>query len=228
MRQRILNALLLRAAAVEDLDARSRQQLLIEVPQRRAVQRGGGLLRAETGYAVALAAAHLLQQALVGVLALVVKRGADRVDQIILLALHVVRAEHAALPRRAEQHLAEQVGGGLEQLFAAGRELVVNEAGDEAEAVVFALLAHREAQPRAVQQVERAGQRAHVGMALRAAAQHGGQQRARRGAGRLHRRHELHGQQPRFELLRTDIVEVYAGRQLLANRDHGGSFLYLM
>ena len=226
--QRPLHARAVRAAAVEQLDARRGKKLAVIAVERLVRQPFHARHSAEPVDAVALTAAHLLQKPRVGVVALVVENALDGVDQIFLLTLHIV-AQEAPVPReRVEQQLAEQVGHRLEQPLSAGDITLVKKAADKAEALILALLAHGVGDGRPVQAVQLRGDRAHIAVRGRAAAQHGGQQRTGGDGALFQRRDELCAQHAGLEFCGGDVGQKNALRQFLSQGLHkSGSFSIL-
>ena len=173
---RVLHALPLRAAAVEHLHAAGRQQrpaVKIQAPGIDALRR---LLVAQTQDAVRLAGAHLLHEPDVRPVTLVVAQRADGVNEVGFLSGHVVRQEMALCGDGVQQHLPRQCRHRLQQLFAVGREGIVDEGGGKADALALSLLADNAVHRGAVQRVHGGGQLLHVRIAGRPAAQYRRQQ----------------------------------------------------
>ena len=116
----------------------------------------------------------------------------------------------------------------LEQPLSAGDITLVKKAADKAEALVLALLAHGVGDGRPVKAVQLRGDRAHIAVRGRAAAQHGGQQRAGGDGALFQRRDELRAQHAGLEFCGGDVGQKNALRQFLSQGLHkSGSFSIL-
>ena len=134
------------------------------------------LFVAQAQDAVRLAGAHLLHEPDVRPVTLVVAQRADGVNEVGLLTGHVVRQKMALCGDGVQQHLPRQRRHRLQQLFAVGREGIVDEGGGKADALALSLLADNAVHRGAVQRVHGGGQLLHVRIAGRPAAQYRRQQ----------------------------------------------------
>ena len=100
-------------AAVEDLHRGGLEKIAVKAGELHIAHRGGVFLRAHVVAAVVLIAAHLLDEAVQGVRALVVDAGADVVDELVFLTVHIVAQQQPAAHGRGEQHFAQKLGHGL-------------------------------------------------------------------------------------------------------------------
>ena len=174
---RVLHPLLLRAAAVDQLHTAAGQQRLPVGIQRLVVQPRCRLLVAQPQHTVRFTGAHLLHQPDVRPVPLVVLQSADGIDQVGLLAVHILAEEPSPLGHRLQQQLAQQLCHRLQQLLAMGREGVVDESGRKAHALTLALLAHGIVDIGAIQRVQRRRQALHIRVPDGAPPHNGGQQR---------------------------------------------------
>ena len=171
-------------------------------------------LVAQAADAVGLPVAHLPQQSGVGILPLVIHLAADGVNQVGLLPLKISGHKAAPLGHGIAQQLSQQLRHRLQQLFPSGDVAVVDKAGHEAYALILALLADGVVHRGTVQPVQPGGQRPQVGIAHRAPAQDGRQQRISGGSLLLQRGDELGGEQAGLELSGRQIGEIHPVGQL--------------
>ena len=203
-----------RAAAVEQLQPGGGEQLPVQGVELFHLELLCALLIAQAADAVGLFAAHLLQQAGVGILPLVVHLAADGVDQVGLLPLKIGGHKAPPLGHRVAQQFSQQLRHRLQQLLPAGDIAVVDEAGYEAHALVLPLLADRVIHRGAVQPVQLGGQSAQVRVPHRAPAQDGRQQRAGGGCLPPQGGDELGREQAGLELSGRQIGEIHPIGQL--------------
>lgn len=106
---------------------------------------GGDLLCrtliAQAADAIGLRGAHLLQQAEVGPISLVIADGADAVNEVDLLTVHIFLQVVAAMGDGVQKQLAHQLSHGLQQLFTARGEAIVDAAGHKAHALALTIFA---------------------------------------------------------------------------------------
>ena len=188
--------------------------------QRLVVQPGRRLLVAQPQHAVRLAGAHLLHQPDVRPVPLVVLQSADGIDQVGLLAVHILAEEPSPLGHRLQQQLAQQLCHRLQQLLAMGREGVVDESGRKAHALALALLAHGIVDIGAIQRVQRSGQALHIRVPDGAPPHNGGQQRVGRCRLPAQRRDEIQRQTARLEMLCGQIRQEHVLHDLPAVLKH--------
>ena len=180
-----------------------------------------GVLVAQTQHAVGLIGAHLLHQAHVRPIPLVVFQRPDGVQQILPLAVHIRRHKAAVAGDGVQQQLAHQLRHRLQQLFPAGGKGVVDALCHEAHALPLPFLANGIVDGGAVEGVQGGAEALHVRVAHGAPAQH------RRHQGVIPRRlpaqvgDELHAEQARFELALVQVREIHVLHDLLAGKAHG-------
>ena len=219
VQQGVLHPGELGAAAVEELHGGGGDQAAVLGVELLGGGPLHGLLVPQAADAVGLPGAELLQEAEVRPVPLVVADGADGVRQVVPLALHVVREEAAAAGDGLEDHLAQELRHGLQELLAAESVGVVNETAHEAHALALALLADGVVQLGAVEPVQPGADGPHVRRAHGAPAEHRRQQGPDGGAAPVQRRQEMGAQEPGFELSRREVGEADPLHQFLANHN---------
>ena len=191
------------------------------VEQLVVVDPGGGLLVAKAQHAVRLSGAHLLHQPHVGPVLLVVADGPDGVDEVLLLAVHILRQEMAVAGDGIQKQLAQQVGHRLQQLLPRRGEGIVNDGGHEAHTLALALLADGVVDLGAVEGVQRGGQALHIRTAHGAPPQHGGQQRVGGGVLPAQRRHQVGAEHAGLEFTGRQIRQKDVLHDLFSMLVHG-------
>ena len=184
---------------------------------------GGGSFIAEAQHAVMLLGAHLLHQADIGPILLIVADGADAVNEILLLALHIGGDKHAVFQRGSEEQLAQQLRHRLKELLATGGVAVINERGHKAHALALPLLADGVVNLRAVESIEGGGEGFHIGIFRRAAAQHRRQQGVQRGRLLSKRRDEMGAQKPSLKFLCRKVGQKHTGHKFTSVLHWGSS-----
>ena len=212
--QQVFHALFVRAAAVEDLDGARLQQGAVLLRQLLIADRLRALLVAETVDGVVFAAAHLLDAARDRPADLVVDSGADGLQQLVALAVHILRQQQAAARVGRAQQLAQQLAGAAQRVGAGGKELLLRDAGKEAQALDLAEAAHDRLDRGAVQLVQAAGDRLHVAVGGGAAAQHLRQQRVHRRGLAPQLRQQADAQARGLEFVGADVGQPHAAHEL--------------
>ena len=208
------------AAAVEQLQPGGGHHLPAVGMELLVVDGGGGSLVAQTADAVGLIAAHLLQKPQVRPVPLIVADGADAVQQVGPLAVHIFRQIPAVAGDGVQQQLPQQGGGGLQQLFSLGGEAVVHYRGHKADALALRPLADGGVDLGPIEPVHGGGQLLDVRAAHGAPLEH---QRQQRPIGRRFPAQggdELGGQAAGFELFGRQIGEIYPVHDLAAGLLH--------
>ena len=118
-----------------------------------------------------------------------------------------------------QDHLAQELRYGLQELFPAQGVGVVDEAAHKAHALALTLLADGVVQLRAVEPVQAGADGPHVRRAHGAPAEHRRQQGPDGGAAPVQRRQEMGAQEPGFELSRREVGEADPLHQFLANHN---------
>ena len=165
-------------------------------------------------------AAHLLQKPQVRPVPLIVADGADAVQQVGPLAVHIFRQIPAVAGDGVQQQLPQQGGGGLQQLFSLGGEAVVHYRGHKADALALRPLADGGVDLGPIELVHGGGQLLDVRAAHGAPLEH---QRQQRPIGRRFPAQggdELGGQAAGFELFGRQIGEIYPVHDLAAGLLH--------
>ena len=171
-------------------------------------------LVAEAGDGVVLAAAHLLETALDGVAALVVDAAADDVEQLFLLAVHILGQQQAAARVGGEQHLRQQLAHGREQLLPSGQAGALGEAREEADAVDLPDAPDDGLDGRAVELVQARGELFEIAVAGGAAPQDRGDQGVHRGGLASELGQQRDRQAGGLELVAAQMAEIHAGHEL--------------
>lgn len=116
------------------------------------------LLRAERADGDALAGAHELHEAQDGVGVLVVAPGSDALGKALPLPLDVVGQQQAAAGVGAQQQLAQEPRGRLQQALPPGQAAVLREGGVKARGLDLAHAADHGLRPQAVEPVHIRGE----------------------------------------------------------------------
>ena len=180
------------------------------------------LRAAETRHAVCLPFAHEAAQPQGGIGAFVVQGGFNGVDQVLFLTLHAAFREAAVLQAGMIQHLLQKIQHGRKNRLALRQKIVLDEVGVKAGQLDLSLQAHQRAEGRAVQLVQTHGNAADIGVTLRAAQKHAGQQRIQSGVFFAVRPPKVHAEAARFEFIRLHGMQAHAryDRELLYHNDH--------
>ena len=139
-----------RLAAVEQLHRAGLQKLPVVPGQLFIIDVLGLLLAAQAADGEVLKAAHLLNAAGQGIAALVVDAAANPLQQLLLLAVHILGQQQAAPGLGGEQHVCHQAHGAGQQLLAPGQIGLLREAAVKADTLDFAHPAHHRLNGRAV------------------------------------------------------------------------------
>ena len=209
-----LHPLQRRAAAVNELQAAGGDQLPILGIELLGLQALGVLFPAQAADAVRLPGAHLLQQAGVGIVPLIVDQAADGVDEVCLFTFKIGGHKPAMVGHRLTDQLAHQLCHRLQKLLPAGDEAVVNKAGHKANALVLPFFPDRIVHPCAVEVIHPGGQGSQVGIGDGAPPQNRCQQRVGSHGLVPQRRHELGGEEARLEFSGGQVRQVYPLGQL--------------
>ena len=185
----------------------------------------GRLLIAQAADAVGLPGAHLLQQAEIGPVPLVVADGADAVDEVDLFAVHVFLQIPAAPGDGVQKQLAHQLGHGLQQFFTAQGEAIVDTAGHKAHALTLAIFADGRGDGGAIEGIHGGGQGLHIRIAHGAAVQDRRQKCVIGCPVPVQRRDELGGKTAGFEFPGGQDREVDIGHEFFAIFVHQGFLL---
>ena len=212
--QRLLYPSLRGAAAVDQLQARGGDQLLIQRVQLFGLHAFSARLTAQAGNPIGLPRTHLPQEAAVCVVPLIVDKAADSVQKVGLFTLKVGRHKAAPLGHWVADQLPQQLCYRLQQLFPAGCKAIVNQARHKAHALILTLFPNRGLNPGTVQLVQTGGKAPHIRAGNGAPPQYGWQQRIGGGSLLPQWRHKLGGKQTRLKLLSRQIRQVYALSQL--------------
>ena len=189
--------------------------------------RGDVLSIAEAGDAGGFALAHDPAHAHGGVDALVVLRGLDGVDQVLLFAFDIAGIQQAVFQRGMEQNVAEKLHHRGKDGLASREEGLFNKISVKAGQLRFAAQADERAERCAVQLVKAHRDGAHIRPALRAAQQHTRQQSIKRGGGLRVRAHQVEAKAAGLEFLGLHGQQGNACGQL-DRFDHGHSSFFSM
>ena len=218
--KRTLHPLLPGAAAIKQFHTAGGKQLLIVVEQLMVIDPGRRLLVAQAQYAIGLTGTHFLHQPHVRPILLVVADGANGVDQVLLLALHILRQKTAVAGHGIQKQLTQQVSHRLQQLLPCRSKSVVDNRGYKAHTLALALLADRIIDLRAVQGIQRSGQTLHIRAAHGTAPQHRRQQRVGGGRLLLQRRHQMGAENTGLEFTGRQICQKHILHDLFSMLVH--------
>ena len=169
---------------------------------------------AEAGDGKILIAAHLLDAALHGVAALLVDAAADQVQQLFLLAVHVLGQQQTAPRDGGQQHLRHQRAHLPQQGLPAGEIGRLRKACEKAEALYLAYAADHRLDRGAVELVQAGGKLLHIRIARGAAAQNGGDQRVHGRGLPPQLREKIDAHAGGLEFIGSQMAQKYARHQL--------------
>ena len=212
-----------RLAAVEQLHRAGLQKRPVVPGQLLVVDVLGLLLAAQAADGEVLKAAHLLDAAGEGIAAFVVDAAADALQQLLLLAVHILGQQQAAPGLGREQHVRHQAHGAGQQRFSPGQIGLLREAAVKADAMDLAHPAHHRLNGRAVKLVHPAAQGFHIAVAGGAPAEHIGEQGVHGSAlpPQLGQQGKTHA--CGLEFVAAQMAEKYAGQKLCPGILHGGT-----
>ena len=178
------------------------------------------ILAAEAADGEVLVAAHLLNTALDGVAALVVYLTADQLNELFLLAVHILRQQQTAAGGGGEQNLPHERHSVTEQRRTAGQILRLREACVQADALDLADTAHNRLDRGAVKLVHAAGKLLHIAVLGRAAPEHKGNERIHGGGLALKLREQSDAHTGGLEFIGAQMTEKNTGHDFISGIFH--------
>ena len=147
-----------------------------------------------------------------GVAALVVYAGADIVNKLFLLALHIILHKKAAAGGGGDKHFPKKPGNAFKKLLPIGSEAVGNEARIKAKSEDLALLADNGEDTRPVKLVAGCGNGVHIGVEGSAAAEHAGNESVEGNGLSFKLGEQAEAQTVGLELVCLQAAEPYSGK----------------